>query len=29
MILERKDGSFAVIDAALVIAVEEPRHNDS
>ena len=29
MILERKDGSFAVIDVALVIAVEEPRHDVS
>ena len=29
MILECKDGSFAMIDVALVIAVEEPRHDVS
>jgi hypothetical protein len=29
MILECKDGSFAVIGVALVIAVEEPRHDVS
>jgi hypothetical protein len=29
MVLECKDGSFAVIDVALVIAVGEPRHDIS
>ena len=29
MVLECKDGSFAVVDVALVIAVEEPRHDVS
>lgn len=29
MVLECKDGCFAPIDVALVIAVEEPRHDIS
>jgi hypothetical protein len=29
MVLECKDGSFAVIDVALVIAAGEPRHDIS